>query len=115
MSLEIVRSLCRDVADKYGALASEFRVLVLAVLLVLGEASWSVLKRKLEKIAETEVNPNLLAFHLRRLVRAGFVERVELDHETIYKPRLPSEVEHNIIPIVNNIENLLRKVKNHEH
>jgi len=114
MSLETVRSLCRDVADKYKALANEFRVLILAVLLVLGETKWSFLKRKLEKIVETKINPNLLAFHLRKLVKAGYVERITLGNEIIYRLCLPSEIEHNIMPVANNIRELIKEKNNYD-
>ncbi|OYT54369.1 MAG: hypothetical protein B6U76_07485 [Desulfurococcales archaeon ex4484_217_2] len=87
---------CKELAKKNEALANEFRVLILVVLDKLGESSWSKLKNELENILRTPINPNLLAFHLRKLVNMGFVKRIETESETLYKPTIPDEYKHLI-------------------
>ena len=67
------------IAAAHDGLANPARVLILAALMALGgEASWSDLKKALE-LVYGEVNPNFLAFHLRRLISSGIVGKAALE------------------------------------
>ncbi len=73
------------IAKRHELLASEIRVMILATLRAMGgEASWTGLKQALETLLERPLNPNLLAFHLRRLTEAGVVGRREIGREVYY-------------------------------
>jgi len=99
MSTTLVE-LCREVAKRHEILANEFRVLILAILVKLGESNWSKLKNELENVVKTSINPNLLAFHLRKLVNTGFVKRIETKKEVLYKPTIPEQYKHSILPVI---------------
>lgn len=86
-----ILDLCREVAREHEALSNEYRVLILALLLDMGRASWTELKRRMERILGYQLNPNFLAFHIRRLVTAGLVRREEAGREVVYTPSIPEE------------------------
>lgn len=52
-----------------------------------GVATWSQLKEDLERLLGRYVNPNLMAFHLRRLSEAGVNGRQEMGREVRYVVR----------------------------
>jgi len=67
------------IAATHEGLANPARVLILAALMALGgEASWSDLKKALE-LVYGKVNPNFLAFHLRRLISSGIIDKAALE------------------------------------
>ena len=79
-------------SEKHEALSSETRLLILTLLSALNEATWSQLKTSMEKALGRRVNPNVLAFHLRKLLEAGLAKRVERDGEVVYRFRGSDEL-----------------------
>ena len=75
----------REFAERNEVFSNEIRILLYGILVARGgEATWSQLKEDLERILGRYVNPNLMAFHLRRLGEAGVVGRQEMGREVRY-------------------------------
>jgi len=72
-------------ARENEAISNPFRALVLAIVVSGKSTTWSDIKNMLEKLWG-EFNPNTLAFHLNRLIEAGFVEKVVVGDRQVYKP-----------------------------
>jgi len=77
--------LVKKITSRHEVMTNEVRVLILALLDVFGEMSWSSLKEQLEKVLGVPVNPNLLAFHLRRLLGGNYIVRRKIGREVFYE------------------------------
>lgn len=64
----------KQLANYCAALAHPIRIMI-AVKLAEGPASWSELKQYLEQRLGGKLNPNVMAFHMKRLVEYGAVEK----------------------------------------
>ena len=99
-----VLEIAREVSKNSEILANEVRVLILALLLKNKSMTWSDLKKSLKTLLGTpDLNPNLLAFHLRKLVKSGFVLRKELDENITYEvqeDKIPNEIRELLKPIL---------------
>lgn len=79
------------IAGRHEPLSHRLRILILAATAALGEASWTDLKALLEALLGP-VNPNTLAFHIRKLVDAGLLQRAGSPESPVYKlAREPGE------------------------
>ena len=95
-----ILEIARDISRRHEALSNEIRVLILAVIMSSKEAKWIDIRDMLEKILNRRVNPNLLAFHLRRLMENGLVEK-KLD---TYNVNIASDMKREL-------ENLILKIR----
>jgi len=104
---EKVLKRAEEIARKASAMASPIRVLVLAVIALRGEARWHEIKGALEELVGS-INPNTLAFHINRLVEAGYVERAGPQRSPRYFARnVPPEVE----GLLEDLSKALREVR----
>ncbi|MCE4612294.1 MAG: helix-turn-helix domain-containing protein [Desulfurococcales archaeon] len=107
--IEMVRRILAEadrIAGEHELLSHRVRVLILAAVSALGEASWTDIKTVLEKLLGP-VNPNTLAFHIRKLVGEGVLERIGSHESPIYKlAKRPSK---EIIELAKEIKNLASK------
>jgi len=95
-----VRDVCEELlreaeemAKSHEVLANPIRVLVLAALIALGgEGAWSDIKRALERVYGS-INPNTLAFHLRKLIENGLVDKVILEEPRYVVKRAPNNLQ----------------------
>lgn len=94
-----ILSKARSIVLKHEILSSEVRVLILTIIDFKGEISWNELKRSLEKTLGYTVNPNMLAFHLRRIINAKLVERIKVGREVKYRSRIEDEIRKEIEPL----------------
>ena len=81
--LSLARRVAEELASLGDALGHEVRSVIL-LRLICGPARWSGLRSFLSKLYGYNINPNVLAFHLRRLVERGIVERRDIGGEPIY-------------------------------
>ena len=93
-----------EIARRNKALSNPFRVLVLAAIKSRGTASWYELKEIVERVVG-RVNPNTLAFHINKLVEAGFVVRAGPERSPRYEAR---EVPDDIAKISDKLKTLYR-------
>jgi DNA-binding HxlR family transcriptional regulator len=63
------------IADKYDILGNRLRILILVVLLARGRRSWSELKKEIEDLIGSPMNPNTLSFHLKKLIQSKLVTK----------------------------------------
>jgi len=101
-------SLAETLASEFDILAHELRVLILAIIAAHGRITWTDLKSVLESIVGP-VNPNTLAFHVRKLINSKYVEREGGPESVIYKARIPDDVKRKIEPLVKEIKSYLEK------
>jgi DNA-binding HxlR family transcriptional regulator len=64
------------IADKYDVLGNRLRILILVVLLARGRKSWNELKKEIEDLIGSPINPNTLSFHLKKLIQSELVTRI---------------------------------------
>lgn len=100
-----VAQLLSELAAKHKLFGNVIRLAIVLALRVLDGANWSQLKRACERLLGVELNPNALAFHLKRLIAAGVVLKYELP-EPEY--RLNAEVVDRYLRLD---EELLEKVR----
>ena len=75
----------RRFALRHEVFSNEIRIIIYSVIVYLGyDASWTEIKEGVEKVLKKSINPNLLAFHLRRMVDAGIIDRIERGREIRY-------------------------------
>jgi DNA-binding HxlR family transcriptional regulator len=86
------------IADKYEVLDNRLRILILVVLLARGRRSWSELKKEIEDLIESPINPNTLSFHLKKLIqselvtRIGSIENLEYEIAPGKESEIPEEI-----------------------
>lgn len=74
MNTDIIE-LAKEVSSRYEILSNEIRVLILSIITAYQEVKWTEIRDTLEKILGRRLNPNIIAFHIRRLIEAGYVEK----------------------------------------
>ncbi len=86
------------VADKYDVLGNRLRILILVVLLARGRRSWNELKKEIEDLIGSPINPNTLSFHLKKLIqselvtRIGSIENLEYEIAPGKESEIPEEI-----------------------
>jgi len=93
-----------DVAMKHELLSSPYRVAILSIVKSLDEAKWSQIKKIIEEIYGS-INPNTLAFHIKKLINSGLLLRKGSMESPIYVVKSTSE----IIKEIDEIAKILRE------
>ncbi|MGQ9479600.1 MAG: nucleotidyltransferase domain-containing protein [Thermoproteota archaeon] len=106
-----IRRLLRDVAERHEVLSNPFRMALLSVIKAYENASWSDVKRTLEKIFG-EVNPNTLVFHIGRLMKHGLVLKDGSSKPPTYTPSCPKGIEEEIEEAMTLIKSIIEKERN---
>jgi DNA-binding transcriptional ArsR family regulator len=104
MSLE---DLVIERSKRCETFANPLRTFIALLILVKGEISWSDLKSLLKKFIGNDINPNTLSFHLSRLIEAGFLDKVDIENQPLYK--VPEGKLHEIEKIIG--KDLIGKTK----
>jgi DNA-binding transcriptional ArsR family regulator len=82
MSLE---DLVIERSKRCEMFANPLRSLIALLIFVKGEVIWSDLKSSLKKFIGNDINPNTLSFHIGKLIDAGFLEKVDIEGQPLYK------------------------------
>lgn len=82
MSLE---DLIIERSKKCEVFANPLRSFIALLILAKGEASWSELVSYLKKHVGDDINPNTLSFHIGKLITSGFLEKISIESQPIYK------------------------------
>jgi len=98
-----VLNMARDISRRYEALSSEIRVLILAIITLSNGAKWTEIRDGLEKILGKRINPNILAFHLRKLLESGLVEKKLDVYDANITPDIEKEME-SLIMIIRGVD-----------
>jgi DNA-binding HxlR family transcriptional regulator len=86
------------IADKYDVLGNRLRILILVILLARGRKSWNELKKEIEDLIGSPINPNTLAFHLKKLIQSelvtkiGSIENLEYEIAPGKESEIPEEI-----------------------
>jgi DNA-binding HxlR family transcriptional regulator len=86
------------IADKYDVLGNRLRILILVVLLARGRKSWNELKKEIEDLIGSPINPNTLSFHLKKLIqlelvtKIGSIENLEYEIAPGKESEIPEEI-----------------------
>jgi DNA-binding HxlR family transcriptional regulator len=86
------------IADKYDVLGNRLRILILVVLLARGRKSWNKLKKEIEDLIGSPINPNTLSFHLKKLIQSelvtkiGSIENLEYEIAPGKESEIPEEI-----------------------
>jgi len=86
------------IADKYDVLGNRLRILILVVLLARGRKSWNELKKEIEDLIGSPINPNTLSFHLKKLIQSelvtkiGSIENLEYEIAPGKESEIPEEI-----------------------
>ncbi|MEM0196187.1 MAG: winged helix-turn-helix domain-containing protein [Sulfolobales archaeon] len=97
--------MAESVARKYEPFSHPLRVLILALLLAHGRLSWTALMKELGKLVGP-LNPNTLAFHLKKLVESGYVVKSGGVEELYYEVSEPERLQQ--LEEIRNIVELIR-------
>ncbi|MFZ8794208.1 MAG: hypothetical protein ACO2O2_10050, partial [Acidilobaceae archaeon] len=87
-----------QIADKYNVLGNRLRTLILVILLARGRRSWNELKKEIEDLIGSPINPNTLAFHLKKLIQSelvtkiGSIENLEYEITPGKESEIPEEI-----------------------
>lgn len=103
-----VTSTAKLLASEFDSLAHELRILILAIIAAYGRATWADLKSVLESLVGP-VNPNTLAFHIKKLINSKYVEREGGPESVIYRVRIPEDIGKRIEPLIKEIKTYLRE------
>ncbi|MEM2971743.1 MAG: helix-turn-helix domain-containing protein [Candidatus Bathyarchaeia archaeon] len=79
-----LNELVMERSKKCELFSNPLRCFIVAFITAKKEATWSQLKRTLEEWAGY-VNPNTLSFHLGELIKEGFIDKVDVEGQPIYK------------------------------
>ena len=99
-----ILDMARNISKSYEALSNEIRVLILAIVISFNKARWIEIRNTLEKILDKRINPNLLAFHLRKLIEYGLIEK-NLD---IYSANITPSIENGLKNLVAEIKDIIK-------
>jgi DNA-binding HxlR family transcriptional regulator len=94
---ELLNEIAR-IADKYDVLGNRLRTLILVVLLARGRRSWNELKKEIEDLIGSPINPNTLSFHLKKLIQSelvtkiGSIENLEYEIAPGKESEIPEEI-----------------------
>ena len=98
-------TLAGKISSKHEILANKLRVVILAIIVALGNAKWSDIKILLEKTVGP-VNPNTLAFHIKKLIEAGWIERSGSPESPSYVAKIHEGVRKELTELINSIEKI---------
>jgi len=98
-----------EVSKRHEALSNPLRVLLVGIVWN-SELSWKDLKYMVQKFLGREVNPNMLSFHLRRLIEAGLLETVKSGEGSFYRLRTEAKAELESDPRMLKVLEELRKL-----
>jgi len=101
-----IESLIENIVKKHEALANPIRVHILSIIISLEKASWSEIKEILESIYG-KVNPNTLAFHIKKLVDCGFISKEGSLESPIYTAKIPDNLRRELEEIVSFYKKLI--------
>ena len=74
-ALHDIMAVANEVSSTNEVLANPLRVVILGIINSRNVISWTDLKTDLEKILGP-INPNTLAFHLKKLIAKGYIVRM---------------------------------------
>ncbi len=94
-----IDTLVREIAKRHEALSNPIRIHILSIVIALGEASWSEIRSRLESIYG-KINPNTLAFHIKRLMDQGLILRSGLPESPTYMANTPKEIERELEEVI---------------
>ncbi len=100
-------NLAKSLALKHDALAHELRVLILTIIAAQGRVSWADLKSALERIVGS-INPNTLAFHIKKLISRGYVEREGGPESVIYKVNMDRVTQEELRQLIDKVKPYLK-------
>lgn len=70
-----IMKLAKEISYEHEVLSNEIRVLILSIIIAYKEVKWTKIRNILEDILGKRLNPNIIAFHIRRLIEAGYIEK----------------------------------------
>jgi DNA-binding HxlR family transcriptional regulator len=79
-----ILEVANKITEKFAILSNIYRTLILIHLYKKDNSTWSEIKEFLEKNNGT-VNPNTLHFHLKALIKAGYVKHSGSEESSIYQ------------------------------
>jgi len=94
-----IESLIKKITKKHEALANPVRIHILSIVTALEECSWGEVKAILEGICG-KINPNTLAFHIRKLMDCGLIVKGGSSESPIYTANISEELRREIEEIV---------------
>jgi DNA-binding transcriptional ArsR family regulator len=80
-----IMEMIDNVSKRYEMFSNPLRILILSIILAKEEINWTALKENIEKLTETTINPNTLAFHLGKLVETGYLLKAGTTEQPVYK------------------------------
>ncbi len=94
-----IESIVDKIAKKHEALSNPIRIHLLSIVTALGEASWGRIKAVFESV-HGGINPNTLAFHMKKLIECDLLIKYGSVESPIYKANIPKELREEIKVIV---------------
>jgi predicted nucleotidyltransferase len=94
--------MARDISRRYEALSSEIRVLILAIITSSNGAKWTEIREILEKILGKRINPNIISFHIRKLIDASLVKK---DND-VYRAKISGETDGELNKLIEEINKI---------
>lgn len=94
-----VESLIEKIAKKHESLANPIRIHILSIVSALGEASWSKIKAMLES-RYGQVNPNTLAFHIKKLIESDLISRSGSPESVTYVANIPKDLREELREVI---------------
>ncbi len=89
-----------EIAKKHEALANSIRVEILSIVIAFREISWSKIKAILES-RYGKINPNTLAFHIKKLIDCGLIRKGGTMESPIYTvANVPEELKNELKEVV---------------
>lgn len=79
-----IEKLLTEASEKCEIFSNPLRSLIVSIVIVKSEVTWSELKRDLEKLVGS-INPNTLSFHIGKLIDAGFLDKAGTKEQPRYK------------------------------
>lgn len=103
-----IEALISNITSKHEILANKIRVLILSIILMLNEAKWNDIKIILNKLVGP-INPNTIAFHLKKLIEAKWVIRGGSVEAPKYIAHAPEDVEKELKELINYIKRTIER------
>jgi DNA-binding transcriptional ArsR family regulator len=94
-----IESTVERIAKKHEALSNPIRIHLLSIVIALEEASWSKIKAVFERV-HGGINPNTLAFHIKKLLKCNLLLKYGSVESPIYKANVPKELKREIEEVV---------------
>jgi len=80
-----IEDLVIERSKRCEVFASPLRSLIALLVLIKREVVWSELKGSLKKLIGYDINPNTLSFHIGKLIDAGFLDKVDVEGQPLYR------------------------------